>query len=621
MAAEKDKLQKRMEITKYAVDVTLDPDTAHNHLILSADGKQVRTGDSSQNRPDNPKRFDPVVNVLGKQGFTSGRFYYEVEVSGKTAWDLGVARESINRKGQITVSPDNGYWTIWLRNGNEYMAHTSPSVLLSLKEKPERVGVFVDYGAGLVSFYDADRWNLIYSFRGVSFKEKTYPYFSPSLNDGGNNSSPLIIVTPISCPKSQLQDKFHTMAAERDKLQKRMEITKYAVDVTLDPDTAHNHLILSADGKQVRTGDSSQNRPDNPKRFDSTVCVLGEQGFTSGRFYYEVEVSGKTAWDLGVARESINRKGQITVSPDNGYWTIWLRNGDEYKAHTSPSVLLSLKEKPERVGVFVDYEAGLVSFYDADRWNLIYSFRGVSFKEKTYPYFSPSLNDGGNNSSPLIIVTPISCPKSQLQDKFHTMAAERDKLQKRMEITQYAVDVTLDPDTAENNLILSADGKQVRHVDTPQNLPDNPKRFDPVVNVLGKQGFTSGRFYYEVEVSGKTAWDLGVARESINRKGRITLSPENGHWTIWLRNGDEYEAHAGPSILLSLKEKPERVGVFVDYEAGLVSFYDADRWNLIYSFRGVSFKEKIFPFFTPCPNYGGKNSSPLIIITPITSPK
>ncbi|XP_031440443.1 nuclear factor 7, ovary-like [Clupea harengus] len=425
----------------------------------------------------------------------------------------------------------------------------------------------------------------------------------------------------LNTEKSQLQDKFDTMAAEKDKLQKRMEITKYAVDVTLDPDTAENNLILSADGKQVRHVDSPQNLPDNPKRFDPIICVLGMQGFTSGRFYYEVEVSGKTAWTLGVARESINRKGSVSLGPSNGYWTIWLRNGDEYMAHADPSVVLSLKEKPERVGVFVDYGAGLVSFYDADRWNLMYSFQGVSFKEKIYQFFSPSPNYDGKNSSPLIIVTPISCPKSQLQDKFHTMAAERDKLQKRMEITQYAVDVTLDPDTAENNLILSADGKQVRHVETLQNFPDNPKRFDPVICVLGKQGFTSGRFYYEVEVSGKTEWDLGVARESINRKGSITLKPDNGYWTIMLTNGDEYKAIAGPSILLSLKEKPERVGVFVDYEAGLVSFYDADRWNLIYSFRGVSFKEKIFPFLYPSLNYGDKNSYPLIIITPISCPK
>ncbi|XP_031441405.2 zinc-binding protein A33-like [Clupea harengus] len=197
------------------------------------------------------------------------------------------------------------------------------------------------------------------------------------------------------------------------------------------------------------------------------------------------------------------------------------------------------------------------------------------------------------------------------------MAAEKDKLQKRMEITKYAVDVTLDPDTAENNLILSADGKQVRHVDTPQNFPYNRKRFDPIVCVLGKQGFTSSRFYYEVEVSGKTSWALGVARESVNRKGRVVLSPKNGYWTMKLINGDRYEALTDPSVVLSLKEKPERVGVFVDYEAGLVSFYDADRCSLLYSFRGVSFKEKIYPFLSPYTNNsGGKNASPLNIISP-----
>ncbi|XP_042565343.1 nuclear factor 7, ovary-like isoform X4 [Clupea harengus] len=251
----------------------------------------------------------------------------------------------------------------------------------------------------------------------LSFKMMENKQLQTSYNNLNREKSQLqTSYNNLTKEKSQLQDKFHTMAAEKDKLQKRlcnlrMEITKYAVDVTLDPDTAHNSLILSADGKQVRHGNSSQNRPDNPKRFSLYVCVLGKQGFTSGRFYYEVEVSGKTEWDLGVARESINRKGKITLSPKNGYWTIWLRNGDEYMALADPSVVLSLKEKLERVGVFVDYEAGLVSFYDADRSNLIYSFQGVSFKEKIYPYFSPSLHDDGKNSSPLIIMTQITCPK------------------------------------------------------------------------------------------------------------------------------------------------------------------------------------------------------------------
>ncbi|XP_044201588.1 E3 ubiquitin-protein ligase TRIM21-like [Thunnus albacares] len=187
-------------------------------------------------------------------------------------------------------------------------------------------------------------------------------------------------------------------------------VQQYAVDVTLDPDTAHPDLILSDDEKQVNDSDVEKDLPDNPKRFSHCPGVLGKQSFSSGRFYFEVQVKRKTDWDLGVTRESINRKGKITLRPQNGYWTIWLRNGNEYKACAGPSVRLSLKSQPQKVGVFVDYEEGLVSFYNVDAAALIYSFTGCSFTEKLNPYFSPGPNDGGKNSAPLII-----CPVNQTE--------------------------------------------------------------------------------------------------------------------------------------------------------------------------------------------------------------
>ncbi|XP_065816469.1 E3 ubiquitin-protein ligase TRIM21-like [Labrus bergylta] len=201
-----------------------------------------------------------------------------------------------------------------------------------------------------------------------------------------------------------------TLSEEMKKLLDQAELKRvqqYAVDVTLDPDTAQPDLILSEDGKQVHHGDVTKNLPDNPERFSSCVSVLGKQSFSSGRFYFEVQVKGKTGWDLGVARESINRKGLITLSPEKGFWSIWLRNGNEYKACTDPPVRLSLKCRPEKVGVFVDYEEGLVSFYDVDSAALIYSFTDCSFTEKLFPYFSPYLNEGGKNSAPLVI-SPVS---------------------------------------------------------------------------------------------------------------------------------------------------------------------------------------------------------------------
>uniref|UniRef100_A0A8C6SEG4 Uncharacterized protein n=1 Tax=Neogobius melanostomus TaxID=47308 RepID=A0A8C6SEG4_9GOBI len=165
-------------------------------------------------------------------------------------------------------------------------------------------------------------------------------------------------------------------------------VQTFAVDVTLDPDTAAPWLDLSEDLKQVHSGDVWKKLPDSPQRFT---------------YYAIVQVKGKTEWCLGVAQESVNRKGQISASPKDGLWTIALRDKDKYKACAGPSVLLSPLRPPQKVGVFVDYGAGLVSFYDVDSADLLYSFTGCCFREKLFPYFSPGLNSGGTNSAPLII--------------------------------------------------------------------------------------------------------------------------------------------------------------------------------------------------------------------------
>ncbi|CAM4520035.1 unnamed protein product [Leuciscus chuanchicus] len=177
------------------------------------------------------------------------------------------------------------------------------------------------------------------------------------------------------------------LAQLQDTLDKKLSQT---VDVTLDPDTAHSELTLSEDGKQVRLGNIKHDYPHNYKRFNKYIIVLGKEGFSSGRFYFEVQVKGKTQWCLGVARESINRKGDLSLCPENGNWTLWKSNENMYKACESSPVSLSLKVKPQKVGVFVDYEEGLVSFYDvesraAQECDALLKMRpDISMEEATY---------------------------------------------------------------------------------------------------------------------------------------------------------------------------------------------------------------------------------------------
>ncbi|EMP25600.1 Tripartite motif-containing protein 39 [Chelonia mydas] len=184
-------------------------------------------------------------------------------------------------------------------------------------------------------------------------------------------------------------------------LDMREALKRFGVDVTLDPDTAHPYLVLSEDRKRVRHGDTRQDLPNNPERFDYCACVLGAEGFTGGRRYWEVGVGDKMRWDLGVCRESVSRKGWVTLTPEDGYWVVWLRDG-EYKALTSPRTPLPLSIRPSQVGIFLDYEAGKVSFYNVTDGSHLFTFTDT-FSGTLRPYFHPGLHAAGENVAPLII--------------------------------------------------------------------------------------------------------------------------------------------------------------------------------------------------------------------------
>ncbi|XP_059210163.1 E3 ubiquitin-protein ligase TRIM39-like [Centropristis striata] len=208
--------------------------------------------------------------------------------------------------------------------------------------------------------------------------------------------------TAVANIEQQLQSALKKLSIqEHDKMQ------KYAVDVHLDPRTANPWLVLSEDGRQIWDGDVEQNLVDLPERFDMAPCVLATRGFTTGRHYWEVDVGDKTAWDLGVARQSVNRKGVVTLCPEDGYWTVCLRKGSEYRACATQAEILCLPQRPQVVGVFLDYEDGTVSFYDAEAKSHIYSFTQTQFTEAIFPFFNPDMCDNASNKSPLII-RPVS---------------------------------------------------------------------------------------------------------------------------------------------------------------------------------------------------------------------
>ncbi|XP_063101305.1 E3 ubiquitin-protein ligase TRIM58 isoform X2 [Cavia porcellus] len=161
---------------------------------------------------------------------------------------------------------------------------------------------------------------------------------------------------------------------------------RFQVDLKLDPSTAHPSLLLTADLRSVWEGELWRSVPGNPERFDTWPCVLGLQSFSSGRHYWEVMVGEGAEWGLGLCRDSLPRKGEATPSPENGVWALWLLQGAEYMVLGSPSVPPLQPCRPGCVGLFLDYEAGEVSFYDVTHGSHIYTFRQL-FSGVLRPYF------------------------------------------------------------------------------------------------------------------------------------------------------------------------------------------------------------------------------------------
>ncbi|XP_037624604.1 zinc-binding protein A33-like [Sebastes umbrosus] len=154
--------------------VILDPNTAHPRLYLSDDMTSVRRGDTIQQLPDNPERFTKYNNVLGSEGFSSGKHSWEVEVGDHPHWLVGLAKESADRKGEIYASPKYRIWCLTLFSG-KYIDVVGETV--RVKKSLQRIRVQLDYDGGEVSFYDPEDMTHIYTHRDT-FTEKLFPYFS-----------------------------------------------------------------------------------------------------------------------------------------------------------------------------------------------------------------------------------------------------------------------------------------------------------------------------------------------------------------------------------------------------------------------------------------------------------
>ncbi|XP_012398601.1 E3 ubiquitin-protein ligase TRIM39-like [Sarcophilus harrisii] len=174
---------------------------------------------------------------------------------------------------------------------------------------------------------------------------------------------------------------------------------KFFEEIFLDPETACPGIIVSRDMKTIR-------RKVKFKKMlwkGSNLChaILATQSFMSGRHYWEVTVGNSSAWDVGLCKKSL-KKGKFSPSPSTGHWLLSLRQ-ETYIVCTMPRMSIPIPRKLYKVGIFLDYEAGYIMFYDVDTRCLIYTFTS-SFSEPLFPIFSIGLSFKNKN---ILTIDPV----------------------------------------------------------------------------------------------------------------------------------------------------------------------------------------------------------------------
>ncbi|MCJ8740404.1 hypothetical protein PDJAM_G00058640 [Pangasius djambal] len=325
------------------------------------------------------------------------------------------------------------------------------------------------------------------------------------------------------------------------------------INLTLDPNTAHHQLILSERNRAVTRSKTDKLSSDHPERFDSWPQVLCKES-VYGRCYWEVEWNGMGV-DISVSYKQIRRKGESNecgFGYTNQSWSLQRYSSSVCFWHDNIKTDLGTPAS-SKIGVYVDHSAGTLSFYSVSETMTLLHRVHTTFTQPLYPGFKI-----------------------------------------------YFINLTLDPNTAHHQLILSERNRAVTRSKTDKLSSDHPERFDSWPQVLCKES-VYGRCYWEVEWNGMGV-DISVSYKQIRRKGESNecgFGYTNQSWSLQRYSSSVCFWHDNIKTDLGTPAS-SRIGVYVDHSAGTLSFYSVSETMTLLHRVHTTFTQPLYPGFKIC---------------------
>ncbi|XP_014749147.1 PREDICTED: E3 ubiquitin-protein ligase TRIM11-like [Sturnus vulgaris] len=530
-----------MFLLQEPAELTLDPHTAHPHLHLSEDGKEARGLLVPRDVPDHPERFDFEPCVLARGGFTSGRHFWDVEVGQGGVWALGVLRESSRRRGPLSLTPKEGVWAL-----EAFHSLTSPRASVGPQPPPRRLRVCLDYEGRRVAFFSAGGDAPILEYTRAAFNgERLRPCFKLGLGARLRE-----VARSPRCGER----------AGGAQAVSPLDWVGFGFSLRICPET-QKRKRQHRESPVINSGTEKRNRERRRAR-------NSRPGMSGAPVTEPPRVS----------------PGPSVVAPSGPRWDLEIPGGADPEPLWLPQLedLKNELEKRQKKTPEVSQPGGPA--------------QGQEEKSQ-----QPDVKSSSSRCGKVTFQLPLDAAPG-LEERVCHFSWRSSALKETLRKLQASV--TLDPDTAHPELVLSEDGKSVWRGAGARELPASPERFDYWPFVLGQQRFAAGRHCWDVDVGDGGDWAVGVARESVPRKGRLSLGPQGGIWGLEKWGGQVRALTTRKVTLVALRWLPRRVSVHLDCGGGSVAFFDAEDGGLLFVFSRVSFAgERLRPWlWVPFPN-------------------